>query len=110
MVLILMRSAKLAKLGLLKIKVFLNKGHNVIIITHSVTNKILSCNSNYTASVVTRPKFGNSSISIKKVFITFEMDLTRKINFFEGCSWFKFNNLRLALGMALKFYSSVANG
>ena len=30
-----------------------------------------------------------------------------KTNFFEGCSWFKFNNLELALGMALKFYSSV---
>ena len=30
--------------------------------------------------------------------------MIRKINFFEGCSWFKFNNL----GLALKFYSSVA--
>ena len=30
--------------------------------------------------------------------------MSRKINFFEGCSWFKFNNLVLAL----KFYSSVA--
>ena len=28
-------------------------------------------------------------------------------HFFEGWSWFKFNNLRLALGMALKFYSRV---
>ena len=27
---------------------------------------------------------------------------------FEGCSWFKFNNLRLAIGMAMKFYTSVA--
>ena len=27
--------------------------------------------------------------------------------FFEGCSWFKSNNLRLALGMDLKFYTSV---
>ena len=26
---------------------------------------------------------------------------------FEGCPWFKFNNLELALGMALKFYASV---
>ena len=23
------------------------------------------------------------------------------LNFFEGCSWFKFNNLGLALGIAL---------
>ena len=29
------------------------------------------------------------------------------INFFDGCSWFKFNNLRLALVVTLKFYTSV---
>ena len=29
---------------------------------------------------------------------------------FDGCFWFKFNNLRLALGMVLKFYASVAKG
>ena len=28
--------------------------------------------------------------------------------FLEGCSWFKFNKLRLALGMALKFNIRVA--
>ena len=38
------------------------------------------------------------------------MDLTWKTNFFEGYSWFQFNNLGLALGMALKFYISVAKG
>ena len=27
--------------------------------------------------------------------------------FYEGWSWFKFNNLRMALDMALKFYSCV---
>ena len=37
-------------------------------------------------------------------------DLTRKTAFFEGWSWFKFNNLGLALGMALKFYTSVTKG
>ena len=31
--------------------------------------------------------------------------MTRKNNFFEGWSWLKFNNLELALGMALKFYT-----
>ena len=36
--------------------------------------------------------------------------MTRKTNFFEGCSWFKFNNLGLALGTALKVYTSVAKG
>ena len=29
---------------------------------------------------------------------------------FEGLFWFMFNNLELTLGMALKFYSSVAKG
>ena len=33
-----------------------------------------------------------------------------KNQFFEVCCWFKFNNLELALGMALKFYTSVAKG
>ena len=36
--------------------------------------------------------------------------MTRKIAFFEGWSWFKFNNLGLALGTNLKFYTSVAKG
>ena len=34
--------------------------------------------------------------------------LTRKINFFEGWSWFKFNNLGLALGTNLKLYTSLS--
>ena len=36
--------------------------------------------------------------------------MTRKTAFFEGWSWFKFNNLGLALGTNLKFYTSVAKG
>ena len=36
--------------------------------------------------------------------------MTRKTAFFEGWSWFKFNNLGLALGMKLEFYTSVAKG
>ena len=40
----------------------------------------------------------------------FYKDLTRKTPFFEGWSWLKFNNLGLKLGMALKFYTSVAKG
>ena len=34
--------------------------------------------------------------------------MSRKIAFFKGLSWFKFNNLGLALGANLKFYTSVA--
>ena len=36
--------------------------------------------------------------------------MIRKNSFFEGWSWFKFNNLGLALGTNLKFYTSVAKG
>ena len=36
--------------------------------------------------------------------------MARKTAFFEGWSWLKFNNLELALGENLKFYTSVANG
>ena len=32
------------------------------------------------------------------------------MNKFVGWSWFKFNNLRMALGMALKFYIRVEKG
>ena len=46
---------------------------------------------------------GSSNISVRKNY-------ARKNIFFEGCSWFKFNNVGLALGMALKFYNSVAKG
>ena len=36
--------------------------------------------------------------------------MTRKTYFFEGWSWFKFNNLGLTLGTNLKLYTSVAKG
>ena len=90
----------LATLGLLKIKVFWNKGYDVIISGHDVTKNILSLESNYIVHVVMWPKFGNSGFSMREV-----NDLN-----FEGWSWFKFNNLGLAQGMASKFYTSVAKG
>ena len=61
MVTIFMMSGKLATLGLLKMKVFWNKGYDVIISVHDVRNKILSHNANYIVDVVLWPKFGNSS-------------------------------------------------
>ena len=70
LVIILMMSAKMATPGLLKIKVFWNKGYDVIIYVHDVTNKILSRDSNYIVDVVMWPKFDNSSISIREVIIT----------------------------------------
>ena len=52
MVTILMMSAKIATLDLLKIKVFWNKGYDVIIFVHDVINKTLSRESNYIVDVV----------------------------------------------------------
>ena len=66
---ILMMPAKLATLGLLKIKVFWNKGYDVIIFVHDVTNIILLRDSNYIVDAVMRPKFGNSNISLREVTI-----------------------------------------
>ena len=56
--------------GLLKIKVFCNKGYDALISVHDVTNKILSCESNYIVDVVMLPTFDNSSISMREVIIT----------------------------------------
>ena len=52
MVTILMLSAKLATLGLLKIKVFRNKGYDVIISVFDVINKNISRDSNFIVDVV----------------------------------------------------------
>ena len=53
-----MMSAKMATPGLLKIKVFWNKGYDLITSVHDFTNKILY-DSSYVVDVATRPKFGN---------------------------------------------------
>ena len=63
-------SQKLATPGLLKIKIFRNKGYDVIIPDSDVTNKILSRDSNYILDVVMWSKFGNSSISMREVIMT----------------------------------------
>ena len=105
-------SAKTATPGLLKITVFWNKSYDVIIPVDHVTNKILSRNSSYIVDVFMWPKFGNCGISTREVITTLilQKSLTRKTAFFEGWSWFKFNNLGLALGTNLKFYSSTEKG
>ena len=64
----------MATLSLLKITVFWKKGYGVIIFVHDVTNQILL------------------------------QGFDQKNHFFEGCSWIKFNNLELALGMALTLH------
>ena len=70
MVTILMMSAKITALGLLKIKVFWNKGYDVIISVHGVTNKKLSRDLYFIVDVVMCPKFGNTGISTREVIIT----------------------------------------
>ena len=70
MVTIIMVLAKLLTPGLLEIKIFRNKGYDVIILDYDVTNKILSSDSNYIVDVAMWPKFGNSSISIREVITT----------------------------------------
>ena len=47
-----MMPVKLATLGLLKIKLFGNKGYDVTIALHSVISKVLSRGSNYIGEVV----------------------------------------------------------
>ena len=51
---------------------------------------------------------GYSSIFMREVIINqITYGFVQKTDF-EGWSWFNINNLGLALGMVLKFYSSVA--
>ena len=70
MVRILMMSAKMASLGLLKIKVFWNKDCDVMIFVYGVINKNLLRDSNYIVDVAMWPKYGNSSTSMRNVIIT----------------------------------------
>ena len=65
----LMMSAKMATPGLLKIGVFWNKGYEIIIFVHGVTNKFLLRDSNCIIDMVMWPKFGNCSIFMKKIII-----------------------------------------
>ena len=69
MVIIIMVSAN-GYPSLHKIKEFWNKGYDVIIFVHDVTNKISSHDSNYIVDVVMPPKFGNSSTSMREVVTT----------------------------------------
>ena len=54
--------AKLAAPGLLKMKLFLNRGHESIASVHYVTNKMLSLDPNYVLDVVMWLKIGPSRI------------------------------------------------
>ena len=62
-----MISAKVATLGLFKIKIFWNKGYEVIISAYNVTNEILSRDPYYSVDMVMWPKFGNSEAIIASI-------------------------------------------
>ena len=64
-----MVSAKMATLGLLRIKLLWNKGYHFMISVHDVTSKGLSCDSKYIVFVAMWLKFGNCSISMTEVII-----------------------------------------
>ena len=70
MVTILVMSAKLVTLSLVKIKVFWDKSYEAIISAHDVTSKILLCESNYIVDAVMWPRFGNFTIPMTEVIIT----------------------------------------
>ena len=65
-------SAKMATLGLLKVKVLWRKSYDYDVINsvHDVTNTVLSRDSNHIVDAVMWLKFANSSISMRQVIIT----------------------------------------
>ena len=70
--------------GLLKIKVFWNKGSDIITFIKDATNIIFSRSSNYLVDVVMWPNFDYSSIFMIEVIITQTLDgFDQKTNF-EG--------------------------
>ena len=77
-------SAKMATLGLLKIKLFWNNSYDVIISGDDVINKILSCDSNYIVDVFMWPKFGNSSISMREVITSILYGFDKNKQFIWG--------------------------
>ena len=67
---LLIMSAKVATLDLLKKSNFWNKKYDVINSVYDITNKILSRGWNHIVDVVMWPKFGNPIISMKEVIVT----------------------------------------
>ena len=63
-------SAELVTPGLLEIKLFQNKGYDIIIFDYNVTKKMSSKDSNYFVYVIMSPKFGNTSISVSEFIVT----------------------------------------
>ena len=105
-------SGKLATQGLLKVKIFQNKGYGVIRFDHDVINKILLHDSNYDADKVMWPKSGNSNIYIREIIRTsIFIRVWPEKTLFWGVGlnkWVKFSNLTLALVMTSRLYTGLA--
>ena len=106
-----MMSAKMATPGLLRIMVFWNECYDVIISVITSPGKFY----HVIQIILQMCSCDQSLVTVAFLWETLSQpqsykDLTRKTAFFEGLSSFKFNNLGLALGTNLTFYTSVAKG
>ena len=104
-----MMSAKMATPGLLRIMVFWNECYDVIISVITSPGKFY----HVIQIILQMCSCDQSLVTVAFLWETLSQpqsykDLTRKTAFFEGLSSFKFNNLGLALGTNLTFYTSVA--
>ena len=100
----LMMSTKLATLGIPKITVFWIKCYDVITSIHDVTKKIISWLKLYCrCSHVTKVWYLQHFCKKRYHNLNFIRIWPEKPIILRGCSRLKFNNLGLALGMALKF-------
>ena len=80
----------------------------LLIPVHDVTNKSLSLDLIYIVNGVCDQSLVALAFLWENLPILWGFD--QRNHFFEGWSWFKFNNLGLALGISLKFYTTVAKG
>ena len=84
MVTILMMSAKMASIDVLKRKAFWKK-NNVLFSVYDATGKILSLDSNHIANLVMWQKFGKSTFSKRQVITTSVLKVFDKKNpLFKG--------------------------
>ena len=111
LVIILIMSAKMATPGLLKITVSWNKGYDVSFLSMTSPTKI------YHVIQIILPMCSCDQSLITVAFLweklsqpQFYKDFTKKTAFFEEWSFFKFNNVGLALGTNLKSYTNVPKG
>ena len=103
MIIIMVMSAKMVTLGFFRIKVCWNKGYGVIISAHDVPTKFYDVTHiffDFFVNVVMCPKISNCSTSMREVIKT---SVWPEISIFRGVFLKIFNNLEMALGMALKF-------